>query len=403
MKNTSFLRLCVLAAIVLLLAPLASAQTTYRYDAANRLIGAVYADGQSLDFAYDNNGNLLSVTRTGDVPPGPIVNVQPVYHPVGVGDTLTLSIAASGSGLSFQWYKDGVLLVGETDATLVLAGLDLDDAGSYYCIVTDGLARTATSDSVYVQVLDDGVDNLWKSALKLAPGSRFYIYAFEVPSVGGAFAAKPKISAETLQPLNGKMAKAKPKLLSKPSTDDPLAVIACVWGKSICLYDKKGFSSYYKRGLGGEEFLADNPMPSALIYVTVQNGKNVPTYLSRFFNLVPPQITELRNQADTPITSLAAGQTFKIVGRYFGEKPPKIWVEYGTAKGARGKLSLKVDKVLLYVGAGGKPSCMDPDTGESLITAILPAKLKAEMSVDETYHLILDNGQGFAICPFTLE
>jgi hypothetical protein len=119
--------------------------------------------------------------------------------------------------------------------------------------------------------------------------------------------------------------------------------------------------------------------------------------------LVPPQITELRNQENAPITQLAVGQTFKIVGTYFGEKPPKLWVEYGTAKGARGKLSLKIDKALPHVGVGGKPSCMDPDSGESMVTAIMPAKLKPEMATGATYQLILDNGQGLAICPFKLE
>ncbi len=396
-----------LLAVLSLLLPAASlcAQTAYRYDAANRLVGAVYADGQALAFTYDNNDNLTAVTRTGDTPAGPVINVQPCYRPVGVGDTLVLAIAASGTGLTFQWYKDGVLLVGETNATLTLVGLDADDAGDYYCVVTDGLARTATSDTVHVQVLDDGVDNLWRSALKLAPGSRFHLYAFEVPSIRGAFTAKPKLAAETLLPLNGKVAKGKPKILSAPSPDDPLAALACAWpAKAICLYGKKDFTAYYKLGLGCDAYLADHPIPGTLLFMTAQDGKNVPVYLSRFFNLVPPSIDGLRDLADNPIASLAAGETFRIAGAWFGEKPPKLWIEYVTAKGVHGKLSLKIDKgAVPYVGAAGKPSCMDPDTGESLLTATMPAAVPASMRVGETYRLVIDNGQGLATTPFVLD
>lgn len=52
------------------------------------------------------------------------------------GTPVTLSIAASGSNLVYQWYRDGHMLAGETDPTLVIGALTAAEQGSYQCIVT---------------------------------------------------------------------------------------------------------------------------------------------------------------------------------------------------------------------------------------------------------------------------
>ena len=47
----------------------------------------------------------------------------------------TLSVSATGQNLSYQWYKDGVLLNGATSASLTFNNYDLSMNGNYYCVV----------------------------------------------------------------------------------------------------------------------------------------------------------------------------------------------------------------------------------------------------------------------------
>lgn len=49
------------------------------------------------------------------------------------GDTRILSVAAKGSNVSLQWYKDGKVLVGETKQQLILSNLRFDQSGVYTC------------------------------------------------------------------------------------------------------------------------------------------------------------------------------------------------------------------------------------------------------------------------------
>ena len=67
------------------------------------------------------------------------------------GDTVTLTCAASSqpSITSYEWYKDGTQVSGETSTTLALTSIQSASAGSYTC---KALIETVTSDasSAYV-------------------------------------------------------------------------------------------------------------------------------------------------------------------------------------------------------------------------------------------------------------
>ena len=51
------------------------------------------------------------------------------------GSVLTLQTYIRGSSNTYHWFKDSVELVGKTDSSLVLKGLELSDAGFYHCEV----------------------------------------------------------------------------------------------------------------------------------------------------------------------------------------------------------------------------------------------------------------------------
>lgn len=60
--------------------------------------------------------------------------------------SVTLTVAATGTNLSYQWKKDGNVLPGETSASLTVAVLGAQNAGSYTATVTGscGTAQTTT-------------------------------------------------------------------------------------------------------------------------------------------------------------------------------------------------------------------------------------------------------------------
>ena len=84
-------------------------------------------------------------------PAPPVIVAQPTFstgttaQTVGIGAQVTMSLAATGSGLSYQWYKDGAPIAGATSATVTLTNLQLASAGSYGAIVTNGGGSVSSS------------------------------------------------------------------------------------------------------------------------------------------------------------------------------------------------------------------------------------------------------------------
>jgi hypothetical protein len=81
--------------------------------------------------------NALGTTRltAGTVVVGsagsPVLALQPVSKNVVPGGTFTVAASATGSGLSYQWFRNGTQLAGETGAILLRNNANASDAGNY--------------------------------------------------------------------------------------------------------------------------------------------------------------------------------------------------------------------------------------------------------------------------------
>lgn len=64
---------------------------------------------------------------------------------VCLGQPMSLNISTSGSGLSYQWRKNGVLISGATDSVYIIKSVKLNDAGKYDVIVGNGCGSSVTS------------------------------------------------------------------------------------------------------------------------------------------------------------------------------------------------------------------------------------------------------------------
>ena len=74
----------------------------------------------------------MNVSTTGIASP-PNVTTQPQAQTVAVGQNTTFTVVASGGlPISYQWWKGGAMLSGQTNTTLSLTNVQPADAGNYY-------------------------------------------------------------------------------------------------------------------------------------------------------------------------------------------------------------------------------------------------------------------------------
>ncbi|MBN2485258.1 MAG: DUF2341 domain-containing protein, partial [Bacteroidales bacterium] len=64
---------------------------------------------------------------------------QPDDQQVCSGQTAIFSVTATGSGLTYQWQKDGVNIPGATLSSLTISSVDEQDVGQYRCYITSTL------------------------------------------------------------------------------------------------------------------------------------------------------------------------------------------------------------------------------------------------------------------------
>ncbi len=83
----------------------------------------------------------------------PVITTQPASQSVSVGSAVAFSVVATGSNLTYQWYKidsstsQGVAVSGATSSAFVLSSTALTDSGDYYVVVSNsaGLVTSSTA------------------------------------------------------------------------------------------------------------------------------------------------------------------------------------------------------------------------------------------------------------------
>lgn len=87
------------------------------------------------------------------LPVAPVITTQPISSMVLLGDSVSMSAAATGTRpVSWQWRLGNALVTGATNDTLDLLSVTRDDAGSYTVRASNG-AGTATSAAAHISVI----------------------------------------------------------------------------------------------------------------------------------------------------------------------------------------------------------------------------------------------------------
>jgi hypothetical protein len=88
--------------------------------------------------------SVASLTVNAAQSAAPVFTQDPDSQTVGPGSSVTFTGAASGTGVTYQWNKDGVAIAGATSASLTLPSVQAGDAGNYTLTATN-TAGNATS------------------------------------------------------------------------------------------------------------------------------------------------------------------------------------------------------------------------------------------------------------------
>ncbi len=100
-----------------------------------------------------SNPVTLKVSST-PVPPAPAITTQPADTTVTVGSSATLQVAATGSGLVYQWFKTqairwfntpDTLIPGANSATFTIPSAGTADSGFYYVVVSNSSGSVASA------------------------------------------------------------------------------------------------------------------------------------------------------------------------------------------------------------------------------------------------------------------
>jgi gliding motility-associated-like protein len=89
-------------------------------------------------------GNLISNAAALTVATNPVITGQPFDQQVCEGTNVTFGVTATGSGLSYQWRRNGSNIIGQTSAILTLTAATPAQSGNYDVVVT-GQCGTLTS------------------------------------------------------------------------------------------------------------------------------------------------------------------------------------------------------------------------------------------------------------------
>ena len=124
----------------------------------------------------------------------PTITTQPAGGYYLAGQPGQVSVAASGAQLEYQWYKDGALIPGATDASIGSTSLTADHSGTYYVTVSNPAGNT-NSASATIQV---GNNMARYQATVLNESSLISYYTFDAGDGQDAKNAHPGVAVNAV-------------------------------------------------------------------------------------------------------------------------------------------------------------------------------------------------------------
>jgi hypothetical protein len=117
--------------------------------------------GQQNGYLYDPPGNLTSVSATG--PTAPSITTQPQPQLIESNAEVTLSVVATGAGLTYQWLSNGVPIIGATGDSLVLTNVPLVNSTNFRVVVSNASGVVTSSPvALWADSNGNGIPDWWE-------------------------------------------------------------------------------------------------------------------------------------------------------------------------------------------------------------------------------------------------
>lgn len=105
-----------------------------------------------LALAVGCGGSDTPPPDTGPAVPAPVITAQPQSHATSAGQYVSLSVAATGSDLTFTWRKNGTILSGLTSAAYYTFKAALADSGAHYSVEVSNPGGSVVSEDAVLTV-----------------------------------------------------------------------------------------------------------------------------------------------------------------------------------------------------------------------------------------------------------
>jgi len=226
---------------------------------------------------------------------------------------------------------------------------------------------------------------------RVARGSEFEIDAENVIGLA-RFTRKPKVYAVFTNPITQKDDRAKARVLTKIDRKLGAPTLACEWTKKIRLYDPREFKASEAEGIGAAEWITEAHQHDLVMTLHVAS-REVEDQAVQPLALAVPVIAGITDNGDDTLT---------LAGQWFGTGKPKVWREYTVPGKNEGDIIIERQRMKVvpptpenspFLDRKGKPAYMDPATGESTMTIIVPGR---EPGGTLNGTIVHDNGVGLA-------
>jgi hypothetical protein len=102
----------------------------------------------------------------------PQITRQPIDQAIRLGSNAVFSTQATNGNLTFQWFRNGAAMEGQTNSDLALENVGIGDVGFYTCNITKSGGESVPTRTASLNVFTDGA------------GGPITVYALPVSSTG---------------------------------------------------------------------------------------------------------------------------------------------------------------------------------------------------------------------------
>lgn len=117
-------------------------------------------------------------------PAAPSITTQPASAAVFTGSTATFTVAATGTGLTYQWHKNGAAITGATAASYTTPAAAWSDQNTSYTVVVTNSGGGSVTSSVAALTLALSPDQQISESFTLAPSAGVYELDWSLNYVG---------------------------------------------------------------------------------------------------------------------------------------------------------------------------------------------------------------------------